>query len=52
MKSHCYMLILVCDVGNEIHYVRAIDTRGREGSSFTFLFNNNSKGYQSARNGS
>ncbi len=24
------MLILGCDVGSETHYVRAIDTRGRE----------------------
>ena len=24
------MLILGCDIGSEIHYVRAIDTRGRE----------------------
>ena len=27
------MLILGCDVGSETHYVRAIDTRGREQSA-------------------
>lgn len=30
------MLILGCDVGSEIHYVRAIDTRGRELSKYAF----------------
>jgi hypothetical protein len=34
------MLILGCDVGSETHYVRAIDTRGRELSKFVFPFSN------------
>lgn len=43
------MLILGCDVGSETHYVRAIDTRGRELSKSAFPFNNDSEGFQSAR---
>lgn len=43
------MLILGCDVGSETHYVRAIDTRGRELSKTAFSFSNNSDGFQSAR---
>ena len=31
------MLILGCDVGSETHYVRAIDTRGRELSKSAFF---------------
>ena len=43
------MLILGCDVGSETHYVRAIDTRGRELSKSAFSFNNDSEGFQSAK---
>ena len=31
------MLILGCDIGSETHYVRAIDTRGRELSKEAFF---------------
>ena len=34
------MLIVGCDVGSETHYVRAIDTRGRELSKAAFSFEN------------
>ena len=34
------MLILGCDIGSETHYMRAIDTRGRELSKSAFPFNN------------
>ena len=37
------MLILGCDVGSETHYLRAIDTRGRELSKFAFPFSNDDK---------
>ena len=43
------MLILGCDVGSETHYVRAIDTRGRELSKSAFSFSNNSEGFHSAK---
>ena len=43
------MLILGCDVGSDTHYLRAIDTRGRELSKSAFSFNNDSEGFQSAR---
>ena len=43
------MLILGCDVGSETHYMRAIDTRGRELSKYAFPFNNDSEGFQSAK---
>ena len=43
------MLILGCDVGSETHYMRAIDTRGRELSKSAFSFSNDSEGFQSAR---
>ena len=43
------MLILGCDVGSEIHYLRAIDTRGRELSKTPFPFSNDSEGFQSAK---
>ena len=43
------MLILGCDVGSEIHYLRAIDTRGRELSKSAFSFSNESEGFQSAK---
>lgn len=43
------MLILGCDVGSETHYVRAIDTRGREPGKSAFPFDNDSEGFQSAK---
>ena len=43
------MLILGCDIGSETHYVRAIDTRGRELSKDAFPFSNNKEGFQSAK---
>lgn len=38
------MLILGCDIGSETHYVRAIDTRGRELSKSAFPFSNTLEG--------
>ena len=43
------MLILGCDIGSEMHYVRAIDSRGRELSKDAFVFSNSSEGFQSAK---
>ncbi len=43
------MLILGCDIGSETHYVRAIDTRGRELSKSAFSFSNSLEGFQSAK---
>lgn len=43
------MLILGCDIGSEIHYVRAIDTRGRELSKTAFPFSNTRDGFESAK---
>lgn len=43
------MLILGCDIGSETHYVRAIDTRGRELSKSAFAFSNSLEGFKSAR---
>ena len=43
------MLILGCDIGSETHYVRAIDTRGRELSKSAFSFSNTLEGFQSAK---
>jgi transposase len=43
------MLILGCDIGSEAHYVRAIDTRGRELSKSAFPFSNTLEGFQSAK---
>ena len=42
------MLILGCDIGSETHYVRAIDTRGRELSNSAFSFSNAEEGFKSA----
>ena len=41
------MLIVGYDVGSEIHYARAIDTRGRELSKSAFPFSNALEGFQS-----
>ena len=43
------MLILGCDIGSETHYLRAIDTRGRELGKGAFSFNNNLEGFQRAK---
>ena len=43
------MLISGCDAGSETHYLRAIDTRGRELSKSAFSFSNDSEGFQSAK---
>ena len=43
------MLIVGCDIGSETHYVRAIDTKGRELSKGAFSFENNAEGFQSAK---
>ena len=43
------MLILGCDIGSETHYLRAIDTRGRELSKTAFSFSNTSAGFQNAK---
>jgi transposase len=43
------MLILGCDIGSETHYVRAIDTRGRELSKSAFPFSNSAEGFHSAK---
>ena len=43
------MLILGCDIGSETHYLRAIDTRGRELSKSAFSFSNNSDGFINAK---
>ena len=43
------MLIVGCDIGSETHYVRAVDTRGRELSKSAFSFSNNQEGFQSAK---
>ena len=43
------MLILGCDIGSETHYIRAIDTRGRELSKSAFPFSNTLEGFQSAK---
>lgn len=43
------MLIVGCDIGSETHYVRAIDTRGRELSKTAFSFSNDLEGFEKAR---
>ena len=43
------MLILGCDIGSETHYVRAIDTRGRELSKDAYPFSNDADGFRSAK---
>ncbi len=40
------MLILGCDIGSETHYVRAIDTRGRELSQSAIAFDNTRAGFE------
>ena len=43
------MLVVGCDIGSETHYLRAIDTRGREISKKAFAFSNDSEGFASAK---
>ena len=43
------MLIIGCDIGSDTHFVRAIDTRGRELSNGTFQFKNNANGFERAK---
>jgi len=43
------MLILGCDIGSETHYVRGIDTRGRELTKNAFSFSNSVEGFQSVK---
>lgn len=43
------MLIVGCDIGSEIHYIRAIDTRGREFSREAYAFSNSAEGFENAR---
>ncbi len=42
------MLIVGCDVGSDTHYLRAIDTRGKELSKTAFRFENNEAGLKAA----
>lgn len=43
------MLIVGCDIGSDSHYIRAIDTRGRELSKKAFEFSNTEEGFQNAK---
>ena len=43
------MLIVGCDIGSETHYIRAIDSRGREISKGAFEFSNSAEGFASAK---
>lgn len=43
------MLIVGCDIGSETHYLRAIDTRGKEVSKGAFEFSNSSEGFACAK---
>lgn len=43
------MLILGCDIGSEVHYIRAIDNRGKELSRKALCFENNQDGFQKAK---
>ena len=43
------MLVAGCDIGSETHYLRAIDTRGRELSGKAFPFSNNAEGFAAAK---
>lgn len=43
------MLIIGCDIGSETHYMRAIDSRGRELSKSAFSFSNSKDGFISAK---
>ena len=43
------MLIVGCDIGSETHYARAIDAKGRELSKGAYSFENNTEGFQRAK---
>lgn len=43
------MLIVGCDIGSESHFIRAIDTRGRELSRGAFEFSNSLEGFELAK---
>ncbi len=43
------MLIVGCDIGSDTHYMRAIDTRGRELSRNPFPFSNTEEGFLAAK---
>lgn len=43
------MLIIGCDIGSDIHYVRAINTRGRELSKGAYSFSNDDEGFRNAK---
>ena len=43
------MLIVGCDIGSETHYIRAVDSRGRELSRKAFSFGNDNDGFQAAK---
>ena len=43
------MLIVGCDIGSETHYVRAIDSKGRELSNGAFSFESTAEGFQKAK---
>lgn len=43
------MLIIGCDIGSETHYIRAIDTRGRELSRKAMSFDNCTDGFEKAK---
>lgn len=43
------MLIVGCDIGSETHYIRAVDSRGRELSRKAFSFSNDIDGFQAAK---
>ena len=42
-------LIIGCDVGSEKHYIRAIDTRGRELGKKAYGFSNDKDGFENAK---
>ena len=42
-------LIVGCDIGSETHYIRTIDSRGRELCREAFSFSNTAEGFQAAK---
>ncbi len=43
------MLIVGCDIGSETHYIRAVDTRGKELSKKALPFDDNEEGFEKAK---
>ena len=43
------MLIVGCDIGSDLHYIRAIDIRGRELGRGAYEFSNTVEGFENAR---